>query len=150
MLAPGTSRVGSDERAVASHEDALAPADEAAAAERMSATRSGVEHVAQSSDPLPPSRIEGAANRGGHGRQHPLRFIVRHRQQDTRVEDGEAGGMQARRLGKECIPIALARDPQGPACMNFCEQGRHRGGRHGVITFPETRASNAGLRLLDR
>ena len=107
----------------------------------MSLARSGAEHVAQSSDPLSPSRIEGATNRGGHGRQHPLRHLPRHRQQDTRVEDGEAGGMQVRRLGEECIPVALACHPRGPACVNFREQGRQfRGGRHGVITFPETRA----------
>src|SRR6266446_372405 len=84
---------------LAHHEDALTPTDEATPPERMSVTRSGAEQVAQSSDPRPPSRIEGAANRGGYGRQHPLRHLVRHRQKDTGVEEGEPGGMQFRGPG---------------------------------------------------
>src|SRR5260370_11080516 len=75
---------------VAHHENALAPTDEATAAQRLSMTRSAAQHGAPSSDPLPPSRIEGAANRSGHGRQYPLRLIVRHRHPPTKVQNAQA------------------------------------------------------------
>ena len=130
----------------ARHQDTLSPSDETASTHRMSAPRGLTQVCKQPNDPRAPRRIRSAADRSGDGRKQPLRHLWWRFRHHSGIEQREAGGMQARQIGPECVSRSCSWAARVRPKTRISPRRREFAGGH-AVTLPQARPLEGGIEV---